>query len=338
MLTIALVGAPRTGKSTLFSVLLDKKIRRRPDVDRFTRDRHYSVMEWRGKNYILIDTGGIVISDEEMDNMVLSQTSLAIEDADLVFFLVDCVRGVHPLDKGIARLLHKKNKETVLLVNKVDHPSHEARIWEFASLGFKKMIFLSALHKRNIYEILEYIEERDKNREGEKKSVIKELPVLILGRPNAGKSTLFNALLGEERAIVHSAPGTTREPVEAVFNYGGYRILIRDTAGVPRRIYGRELGHFNWRLVRGEGPRARLALLVIDLTEGITRQDRKLAQLIEEFHLGHMIVGNKNDLKKINPDDFRKMVKMDLPFLADPPLCLVSALRQEGTADIFNEL
>jgi len=335
---ICLIGPPAAGKSTIFSLFIGKPFFPRPKVERLTRDRHYKIVEVYDKQFILIDTGGIVFSDEEMDKSVLEQTEIAIKEADIVLFVVDGRKGITPLVKNISRLLHKEGKKTFLIVNKIDHKKHELNTFEFEELGWKNVIKISALHKINIDELYDLAYKNIRKYRIKKEKSEMSFSSLIIGKQNSGKSTLFNYLLKEKRSIVSKIPGTTREPVEGILLHENLKILIKDTAGIPRKFHGKEIEIFNWKHILLEIKNIDTAIFIIDLEKGITRQDKRIAHFLTDNNIPFIITGNKCDVVKTTEKNFENFVKENFPFITSPFVSLISALTGYGIKDLIKKL
>jgi GTP-binding protein len=300
---VAIVGRPNVGKSALFNRILGE---RRSIVDPqpgLTRDRLYGEAEWRGRRFILVDTAGLVLagardevpSERELRRRMEEQTRLAIAEADAILFMVDVHDGLTPVDREIADLLRRSPTPVVLVANKVDNRGRETAVHEFWELGIGEPRPVSALHGTGSGDLLD--------------AILAHLPeslpvseeafdarVAILGRPNVGKSSLLNALLGDERSLVTATPGTTRDPVDTRVDYQERRALLIDTAGIRRP--GLTRGVEQYSLLRGlrAMERADVALVLIDASEGITAQDQHIAGYVVEAGRGLVLVVNKWDL------------------------------------------
>jgi len=348
---IAIVGRPNVGKSTLFNRLTgtrDALVDDRPGV---TRDRHYGEATWYDREFVVIDTGGFEpdpssLPDGDLFLAVRRQAELAIEEADVVLFVVDRQMGVTPADKMTADILRramppKEGKERVLLiVNKCDGDRHDVESWEFSELGVQPMMCVSAEHGRNIYdlwdEIILRIPPPDPDEVVEEEPDNGEIRVAVLGRPNIGKSTLTNRLLGEERHVVHDSPGTTMDAIDSVFEQEGQVWRIVDTAGIRRRarIDDRLESLSTFRAIKAI-ERCHISLLMIDGEEGVTTQDARLAALIADRGRGCIILVNRWDLVRLDPERGLAVVKEEierkLPHLSWAPQLYISALTGKGT-------
>jgi GTP-binding protein len=339
---VAIVGRPNVGKSTLLNRMIGRReaiVEERPGV---TRDRKEAVAEWNGHEFLLIDTGGWLSGDESsLEGKVSRQAERAMEDADLVLFVVDTATGVTDEDDRVAAVLRRLGRPTIVLANKVDSDTREPEIWAFASFGLGDPWPVSALHGRGAGDLLDEIVSRldfppaeavaDRGVGDEELDPVDEtadFAVAIVGRPNVGKSTLFNRLIGDERSIVHDLPGTTRDTVDTVVETSEGRIRFVDTAGMRRKSRVDD-GTEYYSLVRALQAidRADSSLLVIDATEGATHQDQRLAERIDAAGSPVVIVLNKWDL--LDDAERRARVTADvadrLGFLAYAPTLKVSA-------------
>ncbi|MCF6095868.1 ribosome biogenesis GTPase Der [Thermovorax subterraneus] len=327
--TVAIVGRPNVGKSTLFNRIVGKRISIVDDKPGVTRDRIYAVVEWRGKKFTIVDTGGIEPEGTDlMATQVRRQVEFAIESANLIIFLMDSREGLLPADEEVANILRKSRKPIIAVVNKVDDYSMKTGLYEFYRVGLGEPVFISALHGSNVGDLLDRIVEFiGKNKEPDyDESVIK---VAVIGRPNVGKSSLVNALLGEERVIVSDVPGTTRDAIDTPFEYEGQQMVLIDTAGLRRKSRIKEDIEFYSHLRALQAvERADIALVVLDATEEITEQDKKIAGIAHESGRGIIIVVNKWDL--VEKDDktiyrYTDNIREELAFIQYAPVIFVSA-------------
>jgi GTP-binding protein len=340
---IAIIGRPNVGKSTLFNRLsVDKKVIV-IDEPGATRDRNYTETSWNGKSFILIDTGGFEpASDETILVQMREQTTLAIEEADRIIFLLDGKEGLTPSDEEIAKRLRKTGKSVYFTVNKIDGPKHEVHAHEFHRLGMDRLYTLSAQHGLGIGELMDAVTEdwhASCDETAEKEDRIR---VAVIGRPNVGKSSLVNKILGHERTIVNPVPGTTRDAIDTPFDLLGKKYLLIDTAGIRRksRISLRLEKYSVIEVLKVIG-RCDAALILIDAVEGITDQDARIAGLAHERGVLCILVVNKWDL--LDKDDstlgsYVKDVKDHLKFLDFAPLVFVSALTGQRIPRIFEAI
>lgn len=343
---IAVVGRPNVGKSTFVNRLVGKRQSIVDDLPGVTRDRIYFDVEWQNKQFTVIDTGGIIPGDE--DDIMLSiydQAKIACEEADKIIFLVDGVEGATPVDFDIANILRQSDKPIFLAVNKVDSHNQITMLSDFYSLAIGEPIAISALHgSGGVGDLLEEItEDFEEEIEAEEDSTIK---IAIVGRPNAGKSSIVNALLGEKRVIVSDVSGTTRDSIDSRLTYNEQEFVIIDTAGIRKKSkvdYGVEKFAVD-RAIRSIRE-CDVALLVLDATEtvnGISDQDKKIASIITEAGKGMVIAINKWDLvedKKSNTiNKFEQMIAHEIPFLDYVPKIYISAVTHQRLNQIFTRV
>ena len=339
---IAVVGRPNVGKSTFVNRLVGQRKSIVDDQPGVTRDRIYFDCEWQNKLFTVIDTGGIIPGDE--DEIMLSiydQARIACDEADKIIFIVDGMEGITPIDEDIANILRRSDKPVFLAVNKTDSPSHFANAAEFYALSLGEPIPISALHgSGGVGDILDLVTEGfDTDLE---KEVTKDIKIAIVGRPNAGKSSIVNALLGENRVIVSNVSGTTRDSIDSKIIYKDIEFTIVDTAGIRKK------SKVDWGVEKFAVDRAirsirecDVALLVIDATEGISDQDKKIASVAIEAGKGMIVAINKWDLiedKKSNTiNKFEAKIEGDIPFLAYVPRIYISAVTKQRLTQIFDK-
>ena len=343
---IAVVGRPNVGKSTFVNRLVGRRQSIVDDMPGVTRDRIYFDVEWQNKKFTVIDTGGIVPGDE--DDIMLSiydQAKIACEEADKIIFIVDGIEGTTPVDMDIANILRQSGKPVFLAVNKVDSHNQITMISDFYSLAVGEPIAISALHgSGGVGDLLEEITE-DFSTEIED-TEDNSIKLAIVGRPNAGKSSIVNALLGEKRVIVSDVSGTTRDSIDSYLNFEGQDYVIIDTAGIRKKAkvdYGVEKFAVD-RAIRSIRE-CDVALMVIDATEainGISDQDKKIASIITEAGKGMVIAINKWDLiedKKSNTiNKFEQKIANEIPFLDYVPKIYISAVTHQRLNSIFTKV
>ena len=342
---IAVVGRPNVGKSTFVNRLVGKRQSIVDDLPGVTRDRIYFDVEWQNKQFTIIDTGGIIPGDE--DEIMLSiydQARIACDEADKIIFLVDGMEGVTPVDSDIANILRQSDKPIFLAVNKIDSHNQITMISDFYSLAIGELIAISALHgSGGVGDLLEEITKDFEIEEDlEKDAAIK---IAIVGRPNAGKSSIVNSLLGEKRVIVSDISGTTRDSIDSRLSFNEQDFVIIDTAGIRKKSkvdYGVEKFAVD-RAIRSIRE-CDVALLVIDATEainGISDQDKKIASIITESGKGMIIAINKWDLvedKKSNTiNKFEQKIANEIPFLDYVPKIYISAVTHQRLNQIFTK-
>ena len=299
---VAIVGRPNVGKSTLFNRLVGERIAIVEDIPGTTRDRIYAGTEWRGREFSLIDTGGLEEPGAgQIEAAVRRQAEAAIDEADVVMFLVDAQAGVLPVEHDVADLLRRSGKPILLVANKADSWRGEAQAAEFYELGLGTPLTVSAIQGIGTGDLLDAVVERLPVHEDEPESA--EPRVAIVGRPNVGKSSFLNTLVGAERAVVSDIPGTTRDSIDSTLEFDGRRVVLVDTAGIRRR--GRiEVGIEKYALLRTAHAleRADVAILLTDGTEGVTAQDVHIAGYALEAGVGLVLAVNKWDVVDRGPE------------------------------------
>ncbi len=343
---IAVVGRPNVGKSTFVNRLVGKRQSIVDDMAGVTRDRIYFDVEWQNKLFTVIDTGGIVPGDEdEIMVSIYDQARIACDEADKIIFLVDGIEGTTPIDKDIANILRQSGKPVYLAVNKIDSHNQITMLSDFYSLAIGEPIAISALHgSGGVGDLLEEItEDFDTDSVEDEDKAIK---IAIVGRPNAGKSSIVNALLGEKRVIVSNVSGTTRDSIDSRLTYKDTEFVIIDTAGIRKKSkvdYGVEKFAVD-RAIRSIRE-CDVALMVIDALEtvdGISDQDKRIASIITEAGKGMVIAINKWDLvedKKSNTiNKFEQMIANEIPFLDYVPKIYISAVTHQRLNQIFEKV
>jgi len=341
---VAVVGRPNVGKSTLVNRIIGRReaiVEERPGV---TRDRKEVDAEWGGRDFTLVDTGGWLPGGNSLDDKVSKQSERAMEEADTVLFVVDATTGVTEEDARAAEVIRRRAKRVLLVANKVDDAGREAIIWDLLALGIGDPYPVSALHGRNAGDLLDALvagfpaaaaddaevgEAREDEPDGKDDRVF---GVSIVGRPNVGKSTLFNRLIGDDRAVVHDRPGTTRDTIDTVIETDEGPIRFIDTAGMRRRSKIDENTEY-YSMVRAlqAVDRSDIALLVIDGTVGITAQDQRLAERIDGAGCPVVVVINKWELLDADERDaVRYQIGQKLHFVGEAPVLTVSALTGKG--------
>lgn len=338
---VAIVGRPNVGKSTLFNVLAGEKIAIIKDIPGVTRDRIYADCQWRGTTFQVIDTGGI---EPESDDVILKQmrrqAELAMDIADVIVFITDVKAGVTVSDEEVAHMLRKTKKPVVLVCNKCDRvgaPPDE--MYEFYNLGLGDPLPISAGKKLGIGELLDEIYDKFGNIEPEIEDD-ETIRVAVIGKPNAGKSSLINKILGEERVIVSDIAGTTRDAIDTYFENKHGKYVFVDTAGIRRKnkVYD-QLEKYSVLKAKGAIEKANVCLIMIDATEGVTEQDEKIAGLAHEAGKGVIIVINKWDLveKETNTlEKYKKQVYDKLAYLSYAPIIFISAQTGQRVDKIFD--
>ena len=331
---VAIVGRPNVGKSTLFNKIGKKRVSIVEDMPGVTRDRIYMDGEWLGKEFTMIDTGGIEIETEDkILSQMRHQARLAMEEADVIVFVVDGKTGATNADEEVAHMLRGTRKPVVLAVNKVDHINQELAIYEFYNLGLGDPVGISAANAMGLGDLLDAVVASfpaDAETEAVEEDVIK---VAVIGRPNVGKSSLVNAMIGEDRVIVSDIPGTTRDAIDTHFTKDGQKFMLIDTAGMRRKAKI-EMPVERYSVVRAlrAVDRADVVLMVIDAEEGVTEQDKKIAGYAHEAGRACVIVVNKWDLvEKDSKTSLRytEAIRSELAFLQYAPVVYLSALTKQ---------
>lgn len=338
---VAIVGRPNVGKSTLFNVLAGEKIAIIKDIPGVTRDRIYANCQWRGTTFQVIDTGGI---EPESDDIILKQmrrqAELAMDIADVIVFITDVKAGVTVSDEEVAQMLRKTKKPVILVCNKCDRvgaPPDE--IYEFYSLGLGEPYPISAGKKLGIGELLDAIYDNFDNVEPEEEDD-ETIRVAVIGKPNAGKSSLINKILGEDRVIVSDIAGTTRDSIDTYFENKHGKYIFVDTAGIRRKnkVYD-NLEKYSVLKAKSAIEKANVCLILIDATEGVTEQDEKIAGIAHEAGKGVIIVINKWDLieKETNTmEKYKRQVYEKLAYLSYAPIIFISAITGQRIEKLFS--
>jgi len=337
---VAIVGRPNTGKSTLLNRIVKRPVAITEDLPGTTRDRNMADVTWEGVEFTLVDTGGLEIEPRStIARGVKAQVETAINEADVIVDVVDAIDGVTPVDSEIADILRRANKPVLLAANKADNNRLETEALEFWELGLGEPLAISAHHSRGIAELLDkIIELLPSHPPAEIKP--ESIKVAIVGRPNVGKSMLLNTLIGDERAIVDDAPGTTRDAIDTPFDFNGQSMLLIDTAGIRRR--GKvERGVEQYSVVRTFRAidRADIVLLVLDATEMVTSQDTHIAGYIQEAYKGIILIVNKWDLiEEKDIAGWNKTVKNEFKFASYAPILYTSAKSGQGVDRIMPQV
>ena len=325
--TLAIVGRPNVGKSTIFNRILGERVSIVEDTPGVTRDRIYGKSEWLGKEFAVIDTGGIDLGDEPFLAQIKDQAEIAIDEADVILFLTSIEAGVTDADERVAQILYRANKPVVLAVNKVDNPERRQDIYDFYSLGFGEPLPLSGTHGIGLGDVLDAVLAAFPNEASADED--DSIKFSLIGRPNVGKSSLVNAILGENRVIVSPIEGTTRDAIDTKFEADGETFTMIDTAGIRKRgkVYENTEKYAVMRALRAID-RSDVVLFVINAEEGIREQDKKVAGYAHEAGRGIIIVVNKWDtLEKDNRTmkDFEYLIRQEFKYLDYAPIIFVSA-------------
>lgn len=339
---VAIVGRPNVGKSALFNRILGRRqaiVADRPGV---TRDRLTAEAQWSGRDFLLIDTGGMDPYDtDDLRQEVFKQAQAAMTEADVIVFVVDGQEGIHPLDEEVAARLRQGKVPVLLVVNKAESPAVEAAHYQFYALGMGDPVAVSAIHGSNTGDFLDRVLELmppkvDTEDRGE------EIAVALVGRPNVGKSSLSNLLVGAERSVVHNAAGTTRDTIDSLVIEDDQAFRILDTAGMRHKArVDDDVEYYSNLRAAGSLERAQVGVLVIDAIDGVTQQDKRVAGMIEKAGLGVVVLINKWDLvgsgadSLVRREKFTQKLSRDLDFISYAPPLFLSAKTGEGCDEIL---
>jgi GTP-binding protein len=342
---VAIIGRPNVGKSTLFNRIIGRNAAVIDNLPGVTRDRNYAEAEWMGKHFLLVDTGGFEPETEDiMFTKMREQTSLAVEEADFIIFLMNGKEGLLPADIEVSHRLRASGKPVLYVLNQVDGERHEGLIPDFYRLGIDALYPISAKHGQGFSDLMDELSIRlpETPQESENKQV-EEIPrIAIIGRPNVGKSSFVNALMGEYRMIVSPTAGTTRDAVDSVYTYNGKQYILVDTAGIRSR--GKiSQGVEKYSVIRAmKGiERADIALVLIDASEGITEQDERIVGLAHEAGKGIILVLNKWDLVPEKEEGFKRFmaeVQQRLKFADYAPVITISAVTRQRITKVFEDI
>lgn len=325
---VAIVGRPNVGKSTLFNRIIKERLAIVEDEPGVTRDRNYAKAEWMGHEFDLIDTGGITWEDGKIEEEIRAQAEIAIDEADVIVMLCSVVNGVTDLDDKVAKLLYRTKKPVILAVNKADNPEQRANIYDFYSLGLGEPYPVSGSHGTGIGDLLDEIVSQFPEKEEYQND--DTISFSVIGRPNVGKSSIVNKLLGEDRVIVANQEGTTRDAIDTPFKAkDGTKFRLIDTAGIRRRgkVYEKTEKYSVMRAMSAID-RSDVVLLVLDASTGIREQDKHVAGYAHDAGRGLIIVVNKWDLPKktsTSAKEFEKIIRQEFQYLDYAPIMFVSA-------------
>lgn len=326
---VAIVGRPNVGKSTIFNRLAGERIAIVEDKPGITRDRIYSRSEWNGREFHLIDTGGLEFGEQdEFIEHIRHQAELAIEEADVILFVTDGRSGVTATDEEVAQLLHRSNKPVIVMVNKVDDRKYEDAVYEFYQLGFEHVFPVSSLHGTGTGDMLDAVVDHFPEQEEEDYDD-ETIRVSLIGRPNVGKSSLLNAILGEDRVIVSPVAGTTRDAIDTPFEFEGQPYVLIDTAGIRKRgkVYESVEKYSVLRALKAI-ERSDVCLIVIDGERGIAEQDKRIAGYAHEAGRASIFVVNKWDAVEKDDktmDRFKQKIRDQFQFMSYAPILFISA-------------
>ena len=335
---VAVVGRPNVGKSTFFNRIVGRRVSIVEDTPGVTRDRIYAEAEWSGIHFGLIDTGGI---EPDSDDIILSQmreqAQVAMDMADVILFMVDGRDGLTASDQEVAAMLRRTGRKVVLAVNKIDTPNLPDDFYDFYELGLGEPIPISSANMLNLGDLLDAIIENFPEGAGTEED--ESIKIAMIGKPNVGKSSLVNRLLGENRVIVSPIAGTTRDSIDTPFTFEGEEYLLIDTAGIRRKSkVSEDIEKFSVLRAVAAIERCDVCMLMIDATEGITEQDKKIAGIAHEAGKGIVVCVNKWDLveKETNTmNEFRKQIARELQFMSYAPAVFISALTGQRTDQVI---
>lgn len=331
---VAIVGRPNVGKSTFFNRLIQRREAIVDSVSGVTRDRNYGKSEWNGKEFSVIDTGGYIKgSDDVFESEIRRQVELAIDEADVIIFLVDVEEGITPMDDEVAKLLRKVTKPVLLAVNKVDNSMREKDAIEFYNLGLGEYHTIAGMSGSGTGDLLDALVKLMPEAVAPDENAVVLPRFAVVGRPNAGKSSIINALIGEDRYIVTDIAGTTRDAIDTTYNRFGFEFNLVDTAGIRRKAKVKEDLEFYsvMRSVRAI-EHSDIILLVIDATRGFEGQDQSIFWLAEKNRKGVVILVNKWDLVEkdtMSTRDYERKIREELQPFTDVPILFVSALNKQ---------
>ena len=338
---VAIVGRPNVGKSTLFNIFANSRISIVEDTPGVTRDRLYAEGDWLDNQFMMVDTGGIeIMNSDAIAVSIRQQAEIAIKEADVILFVCDARSGIVQEDADVARILRKSGKPIVLAVNKADSPKQELNVYEFYNLGLGEPFPISAANHLGIGDLLDAVVAKfPQNKAGVFDNDEDQIKVALIGRPNVGKSSIFNSLVGQERSIVSDVAGTTRDAIDTPVVRNGQKYLFIDTAGMRRKGKIDEPIE-KYSIIRSlrAVDRSDVVLMVIDAVDGVTEQDTKIAGLAHESGKASIVVVNKWDLVEKETgtmEKMRKEVMRDLSFMSYVPVLFISAKTGQRTDRIF---
>jgi GTP-binding protein len=335
--TVCLVGRPNTGKSTLFNRIVGKKVAIIEDAPGITRDRIYSQATFNDIPFYLIDTGGIDLGKGDFNDEIRMQVSIAIEESDIIVFVVDAKDGITNSDELIRDMLKKQNKKVIVAINKIDVKDAQDNIYDFYELGFDTYIPISSIHNTGFIELMDNVTMNFKEREEKEDNRLK---FCIIGRPNVGKSSLVNALLNEERVVVSNVAGTTRDATDSILKYNNEEYILIDTAGMRKKgkVFEAVEKYSLFRSLKAID-RSDICLVVINAEEGIMEHDKHIAGYAIERGKGLIFVVNKWDtVENTTINDFTKLMKAEFQFATYAPIVFLSALTKKRIHTLMPEI
>ena len=335
---VAIVGRPNVGKSTLFNKIAGSRIAIIEDTPGVTRDRLYEEVSYLNKPFYLVDTGGIDLGDEKFNDEIKMQAEIAINEADVVIFVVDAKDGITSNDLVVRDILRKSNKKIIVAMNKMDNKDSYDNIYDFYELGFDNYIPISAIHNTGYIELMDEVTSGFKTKDD--KDEDNRLKIAIIGRPNVGKSSLTNAILNEDRVVVSNVAGTTRDSINTVFKYHDEEFVLIDTAGMRKKgkVYESVEKYSLFRSMNSID-KSDICLLVIDAEDGIKEHDKHIAGYAIERGKGLIIVVNKWDaVEDANISEFKKLVRSEFQFATYAPVVFLSALTKKRIHTLMPEV
>ena len=337
---VAIVGRPNVGKSTLFNKIAGSRIAIIEDVPGVTRDRIYEEVSYLNKPFYLVDTGGIDLGDEKFNDEIKMQAEIAINEADVVIFVVDAKDGITSNDLVVRDILRRSNKKIVVAINKMDNKDSYDNIYDFYELGFDNYIPISAIHNTGYIELMDEVTKDFKTKDESDED--DRLKIAIIGRPNVGKSSLTNAILNEDRVVVSDVAGTTRDSINTVFKYHDEEFVLIDTAGMRKKgkVY-EAIEKYSLFRSMASIDKSDICLLVIDAEDGIKEHDKHIAGYAIERGKGLIIVVNKWDAvekDKANISEFKKLVRSEFQFVPYAPVVFLSALTKKRIHTLMPEV
>jgi len=335
--TVAIVGFPNVGKSTLVNRLTQSRAAVVHETPGVTRDRKELLCEWGGERFLLVDTGGVDVADDSpITQGAVAQARAAVDEADLVVFLVDARAGITPGDTELADILRRSRRPVLLVANKIDDPARAELAHEFNRLGFGEPVQISAAHGHGTGDLLDAILERLPGGGGQPVGE-EAIRVAVLGRPNVGKSSLLNALVGQERVIVSDIPGTTRDAIDTVLEVGDRTFVLVDTAGLRRKRKQRQgIEYYSELRALEAARRADIALVLIDAAEGVVEQDLAVADVARKAQCSTLVVLSKWDLTTVAIEDVRP--RLEVRLRQRPPVVTTSAKTGRGIARVLDRI
>ena len=338
---VAIVGRPNVGKSSLFNRIIGDRLSITDDASGVTRDRIYGRASWLNQEFSVIDTGGIILKDEPFSKEIRAQAELAIDESDVIVMVVDARTGITTEDRDVINILNKSKKPLIVAANKVDDGSLQDLIYEFYALGVEEVVAVSALHGVGVGDLLDSVVTKlpEKKQKEYDKDIIK---FCLIGQPNVGKSTLTNAITGEQRVIVSNIPGTTRDAIDTQFVRDGRKFVCIDTAGIRKqgKIYENAE---KYSVIRAMSAieRCDIAIVVLDGTKDVEEQDKRIAGYAREYNRGLIIVVNKWDAVKKNDKtmkEYTEKIRKNFLFMDFAPIVFVSALNNERVHTLLDKV